>query len=52
MPSWYKALEDILQPNWPLMVALGLLVILVTAYLIYLGHPVPLAAWLVYLASP
>ena len=51
-PPWYSRLEAALEPSWPLMIAIALVIILITVLLLSRGKRVPLAAWLVYLISP
>ena len=51
-PPWYGRLERAIEPSFPLMVAIGLLIIAITAWLMLRGRSVPLAGWLVYLISP
>lgn len=49
---WYDKFRELIEPSWPLLVALGFVIIGVTIYLMLRGDPVLLAGWLVYLFSP
>lgn len=51
-PPWYDWLEGKLQPSMPLMVAIGMVIVAITLYLMLRGRAVPLAAWLTYLLMP
>lgn len=48
----YRSLEQTLDQSWPIMVALAVIVIGVTIYLLYKKNPIAMAAWLVYLYMP
>lgn len=48
----YHKLEKTLEPSWPIMVVLAVIVIGVTAVLLWKRNPVAMAAWLVYLYMP
>lgn len=51
-PPWYGWLERKLEPSWPLMLAVAVVIVGVTIYLMARGKPVPMAAWLTYLLMP
>jgi hypothetical protein len=48
----YAKAEAVLQPNMPLMILIGAIIIGVTAWLMWRGNAIALAAWLVYMLSP
>jgi hypothetical protein len=51
-PPWYDWLERRLEPSWPLMVAIAVVIVGITIYLMAKRQAVPLAAWLTYLLMP
>lgn len=49
---WYGKAEAALEPSWPLMTVLALLIVGITLGLLLARKPVLMAAWLVYLYMP
>lgn len=53
MPPWYAQAERWLNAQgWGVMALIAVGIVAVTLWLLYLGHAIPLAAWLTYLLMP